>query len=500
MTTPSSSTTTSTSSLEASITLKITETSNDDNDDDEEMYGAFTYVKATVFRCDNTPGASASLTIKPAAEKLIGEISGFQVNRHTIPTGCFWETFDEHSADMEWVAGSLLENKYGRTKLLSLREAGDDPEFDFFFIQNFRIDKNESCDVATFALRKFLYSKQIKGDIDYGCWCVSSVAFVLSGDGNNSSERRSNRYHESIPFLRNGFFQDKALVGKDPDNARILVGAIEHFEKNLQSETEMIIIANKLFQATSSDSNRKTSAEDAEILKRVKDLVETNYQTSMTESTASLSRVMLGMATYVPQKDCTSDQQLKRLQKDLTKLVQSGGSIARSLALHFACEKNSVKVVNLLLQMDADSSKTKDSRTGRNPLTIAAIHATGRLSITGIDDTEVIDALLLTSSSARKSEVDSVGMTAYGYFTQKSKTMIQMTHYQHRRKITDLEHKLYPPGGPTIMDFAGGRGRTTGFVDYGPEDDEADQEMGIGAYASDDEDEDVDPWDNCTRL
>jgi hypothetical protein len=131
--------------------------------------------------------------------------------------------------------------------------------------------------------------------------------------------------------------------------------------------------------------------------------------------------------------------------------------------------------------MDADSSQTKD-HVGRTPLIVAAMNASGRLSINGIDDTEVIDALLLASNN--KAAVDNVNMTAYGYFQQSSKTMIQMTHYQYRRKLTDLEHKLYPPGGPTVMDFAEGRGGTSGFVDYGPEDDVADREMGRGAYAN----------------
>ena len=357
--------------------------------------------------------------------------------------------------------------------------------------------------MATVALRKFLYSKQIKGDLNFGCRCVSSIAFVLSGvvgenELNDSNNSRS--YHESIPFLRNGFFQDKALVGKDPDNARVLVGGIEHFEKNLKSEAETMPTAQKLFGSSrggtsiagTSSRSRETSAKDAEILKRVTDLVETNYEISMEESMASLSSVMIGMSAYVPPKDCTSDRELERLRKDLTILVQSGGSIARSLALHFACDKNSIKVVNLLLQMgDADSSNMKAPKTGRTPLMIAAMNAAGRLSITGIDDTEVIDALLLlTAASTSKSDVDSAGMTAYGYFTHKSKMMIEMTHYQHRGKITDLEHKLYPPGGPTLTDFAGGRGGASGLVDYGPEDDVADREMGRGAYACDDDHDD----------
>lgn len=191
---------------------------------------------------------------------------------------------------------------------------------------------------------------------------------------------------------------------------------------------------------------------------------------------------MVGEVSYEPPKDCTTQQQLQDLRKDLTKLTQQGGSIARSTALHAACDKNSIKVAKLLLEMDRNSSNTKDT-VGRTPLMIAASNAAGRISIQGINDTEIIDGLL--ALGANKSEVDSVGMTAYGCFRKMSEMMLAMTHYQHRRTITNLEHKLYPPGGPGVIDFAQGRGGNSGFVDYGPEDDQADREMGRGAYADD---------------
>ena len=122
-------------------------------------------------------------------------------------------------------------------------------------------------------------------------------------------------------------------------------------------------------------------------------------------------------------------------------------------------------------------------RLDRTPLMIAAINAKGRLCISGIDDTAVIDALLRAGAS--KSDVDASNMTAYGYFRQGSSVHLQITQYEHRHKLTNLEHKLYPHGGPTVGDFAEGRGGGSGIVDYGPEDDEADREMGRGKYAGD---------------
>jgi len=169
------------------------------------------------------------------------------------------------------------------------------------------------------------------------------------------------------------------------------------------------------------------------------------------------------------------------LREQILRLQSGGGSIARSGALHAACEKNSKKVVNLLLQLDTTCATSKD-RLDRTPLMIAAINAKGRLCISGIDDTAVIDALLRAGAS--KSDVDASNMTAYGYFRQGSSVHLQITQYEHRHKLTNLEHKLYPPG-PTVGDFAEGRGGGSGIVDYGPEDDEADREMGRGKYAGD---------------
>ncbi|KAL7535584.1 hypothetical protein ACHAWF_005206 [Thalassiosira exigua] len=130
-----------------------------------DLYGALTSVTATVSR----------------EGKRIGTISGIRVDRQKIPTNAFWETFDEHSADLEWIGSTLLENRYGRTNLVSLREADDDPEFDFMYIDSFHVDADQPGDVATHALRKFIHGKHGKGTVAYGLWSVSSFAYVLSG-------------------------------------------------------------------------------------------------------------------------------------------------------------------------------------------------------------------------------------------------------------------------------------------------------------------------------
>jgi hypothetical protein len=72
--------------------------------------------------------------------------------------------------------------------------------------------------------------------------------------------------------------------------------------------------------------------------------------------------------------------------------------------------------------------------------------------------------------------------------------MFDITHYHSRGKLIALESKLSPPTGPTIVDLADGKGANTGLVDYGPEDDEADREMGRGRYANDEDDSDEDDY------
>lgn len=281
----------SSGSLEASITLKIVE---ETNDDDDECYGAFTSITANVFRSGIT--------------KRIGEISGIKVDRQKIPTGCFWETFDEHSAEMEWIAGTcLLENKYGRPTLQSIHDAGDEPEYNFLLIQSFRIDENQqgcNSDVATIALRKFLYSEHIKGH--FLCR-VSSIAYELSGNI-NSSNNNNTEYHESVPFLRNSFFQDQALVRKYPESSRILVGGIDNFVgHNVKSEAHVMSAAAKLIATISSSSScdrSPSSGKDVEILNMVKDVVEKNNEIFMNREMA---------AAAAPPNNTADTRELKKL-------------------------------------------------------------------------------------------------------------------------------------------------------------------------------------------
>jgi hypothetical protein len=460
------------------VSVKVQSSTDHDEDD---TYKAFTDVRANIFLDDNVE---------------IGNIHAILVNRQAIPEYCFFETFDDHhSSDMEWIGTSLLENCYGRTKLQSLREY-DDPEFDFMFISSFRVhadyNKDGNSDVAAAALYKFLHDPTtIKGNLDYGCWRVSSAAYLLNPQEptpNNSKQHRKRKravdetpQHElarmdADPFLRNGFFQDPSLVRQDSANTRILVASYGNWSNAILSQAQVSSV-NLLSESP------KPSGKDAEILQLVQSVFDSSDPFGA--SNVHLAAVMIGQEQYEPPGDTITTLQLASLRSNLFLLVQAGGSISRSTALHLACEKNSKSLVKLLLEMDPAAVNYRDT-ISVTPLMVAAKNASGRCSINGIDDTLVIDSLF--ESGADKTMTDSVGMTAYGYFRKTSKMMFDITHYHSRGKLVALESKLCPLTGPTVVDLADGNGANTGLVDYGPEDDEADREMGRGRYASDQHD------------
>ena len=154
----------------------------------------------------------AKITYKSAN---VGSITATLVNRQAIPEKGFVCAFDKHSGDMEWVGFSLLENRRGRTRLQSLcRYNGT--ESDFLYITSFdvRDAHSKNSDVATAALHHFLRDPSyIKGKQNNGYVHCIIAAVVAPTEGSKFAR------HRVDPFLRNGFFQDPALVREDPDNA-----------------------------------------------------------------------------------------------------------------------------------------------------------------------------------------------------------------------------------------------------------------------------------------
>jgi len=79
--------------------------------------------------------------------------------------------------------------------------------------------------------------------------------------------------------------------------------------------------------------------------------------------------IMVGVATYRPPQDNATAQQLNDLCTQIQALRTGGdaGSIARSTAFHAACEKNSPKIAQLLLDIEPAVIESKNG-LDRTPL------------------------------------------------------------------------------------------------------------------------------------
>jgi hypothetical protein len=249
--------------------------------------------------------------------------------------------------------------------------------------------KNGDSDLAAAALYKFLHDPTtIKGNLEYGCWRVSSAAHVLNPQEampkESKQERKRTRdadeeHQEELTrmdadaLLRNGFFQDSALVWQDSANARILVASYGNWNNPILSQARASSV--KLLPASP-----KPSGNDAEILQAVQSVFTDG---SNPFGTMNLAAVMSGQVQYKPPGDATTTPQLASLCSDLLRLVRAGESISRLTALHLACKKNSKSIVKLLLKMDPAAINYKDTNCV-TPLMVAAKNASGHCSINGI--------------------------------------------------------------------------------------------------------------------
>jgi Ankyrin repeats (3 copies) len=499
------------------ITIQLTH-----SEEDDALYpGSFIYVNADIL-------------IGVSQKKKIGSINATLVNRQAIAERGFYEAFDSHSSDMQWIGCAVMENRRGRTKLQSLL-AYDDTEVDFMYIEKFHMDheykQDGSSDVGAKALRLFLHHTFIKGENvehDSCWWKVSSAAYVLdpmeamtpaqrthfkeqqdahraalTPFNNAESEMQKNeqaRYFAELeradanPFLRNCFFQDPALARNGGSDARILVASCAHMSQPLKTHEQALSV-------TFSPLPPQITGNDAQILDAVKN----------------------GCSGVLFSNQDVDANQLQNLVREINSYRSAGGSILRSNALHAAVSNNSLQVVTWLLEQEPTAVNSRDSSQS-TPLMVAAASAFGRSSIRGIPDTLVMDKLL--ASGADKSAQDDLGMTAFGRFkstTSGFSAMVGAVIGQHALPVfnsramlgdilgpgagmggagaatagggagitsfltcQDVEMKLCPPGGPSRGDLSGGIAAQSGLVDYTEQDRQNDREMGI--YDDDDED------------
>lgn len=103
---------------------------------------------------------------------------------------------DSHSGDLQCISVSIFEPWFGRTKLRSLFDGGDDMEFNFLCIDTFHVDPqcqaNGSSDVGVHALRKLLHHPCLKGlAATDGCWAVSCCVRILDPYEAMTAEEKS---------------------------------------------------------------------------------------------------------------------------------------------------------------------------------------------------------------------------------------------------------------------------------------------------------------------
>ena len=407
----------------------------------------------------------------------VGYINAVVVDRTRIDEDMFLSAMDEYSGDMQWLGVVLFEPKYGRTKLQSLH-GYDDMQFDFAYIKSFHIEpeyrKDGSSDVGAIALSKFLRHPCIKGNLDHGCWKVSSVIYVLdSSEAMSQEEAREHEAYQSInrnrmyedqnildteqekaekqrwgnrldqldrmdanQFLRNGFFQDKVYAEDSKTQARILVASYHHWDQPMKSHEEATRI-----QFCEPREAVKPTGLDAELLNFV-----------LTE--------------------CSTSTEVNRIRTGIDRLIRLGASVARSTALHFACGRNNYAVMDILIQLEPSAANAVDG-SGLTPLMVAASSAAQ-----GCADVRLISRLL--AAGASKDSQTAKGVTAYGLFKNTRKdlelAMFAMTGGAVSSAGDDPSMKVIEqmlrPLNPTRADLGGGEGPDSGFVDYTLEDEE----------------------------
>jgi hypothetical protein len=112
----------------------------------------------------------------------IGHISATLVDRQLIPKDDFFSAMDRYSGDLQWIAVTLFEHKYGRTILQSLANH-DDPEFLIMYISKLHLEPEfkQDSDIAASAIRKLLVHPFIKGTnvSQNGTKKVSCAIYIL---------------------------------------------------------------------------------------------------------------------------------------------------------------------------------------------------------------------------------------------------------------------------------------------------------------------------------
>lgn len=442
----------------------------------------------------------------------VGAIDATIIHRQKIPTNCFFSAVESHSQELaEFLTSPLFEPRHGRTGLTSLAEYDLD-NLDILYVSSLHIFDDdlrykvhhEDSDVGAIALHQLLHHPFIQGinspvKVSCAVYVLDPYDAMTTADRKAYDDERAYRYKQlqlllsgvaQIPgspdpddveasreqhylkmdaldrvnanhFLRNGFFQDRAIAQSGRGASRILVASHGHWGQPMLSYLQAQAIS---FYVPPRELDM--------------DLV----------SLVVVSTTQHHMNHPSPQQGVMDPAQVTRICSEITKLINRGASIARSQVLHKACIFNTMALVPFLLELEPSSIHGRDV-LDCTPLMLAAKSAAGRRNrCWGITDTRVVDCLL--AKGARKDDQDKNGMTAFGHLKNilDGYGIVALSAESCMPGIQALKDKLMPSGGPTESDLKGEQATAVGFVDYSEEDD--DSEILDGESRMDDDDDD----------
>jgi hypothetical protein len=170
----------------------------------------------------------------------------------------------------------------------------------------------------------------------------------------------------------------------------------------------------------------------------------------------------------------TLETALEEYRRNVQVLIEEGGSLCRSNALHAACALNNSHLVTCILSMDHTTLESRDANDF-TPLMVAAEVMSGRSNAhSGFPtDHEVIDILL--ANGADKDAVKRDGMTAYGTFVNSHRKYTesifammgqQIPAYDTTPGYEAVAEKLMPTRGATRADITGGASEDAGLISY----------------------------------
>jgi hypothetical protein len=443
-----------------------------------------------------------------------GYISAVLIDRSRIRRGMFLSAMDAHSSELQEISVMFFEPRLGRTRVRLLREEGQDRN-PIMYIEKVHVAEqyvvNGNSDVGTYALYQFLRHAYVTS------WNFCMCLYILDGPemmdqelrdqirSMDSTERKRlvKQYQrlDANQFLRNGFYQDRTIATIAP---HCVVAARSHWSSPLKSHNEVETIQyhvpppnpepptgkdEEILELTKSSNRHLDSAQMS--LSAVDDFRQTieGMQERITEMEELIQNAQANGEQVLPNliemiqlfnrqidnfHSPTLETALAEYRRDVQGLIEEGGTLCRSNALHAACALDNSHLVTCILSMDQSTLESRDAND-YTPLMVAAETMSGRSNVHSGFPTnhDVIDILL--ANGADKDAVKRDGMTAYGTFVNSHRKYTESIFAMMGQQIPAhdttpgyeaVAEKLMPTRGATRADITGGASEDAGLISY----------------------------------